>query len=82
MPIAAIHKCTNNKWRIGSGDCKFDSKQLAINAFEHWIKTKTKDAYQSLFQIIDENEFKLLSEIQDLADDIDIDNRIICKNCN
>ena len=41
-PLTAIHKCDNGKYRIGNGECKFDSYQVAVNAFEHWIQEKTQ----------------------------------------
>ncbi len=37
MPVS---KCSNDKWRIGRGDCKFSSKDKAENSFRHWVKTK------------------------------------------
>lgn len=37
MPVS---KCSNDKWRIGSGECKFHSEEKAENAFKHWIETK------------------------------------------
>lgn len=38
MPLTAIKKCPNGKYRIGNGECIYDSRQSAFNAYEHWIR--------------------------------------------
>jgi hypothetical protein len=48
MPLTAIHKCSNNKYRIGKGECKFDTREAAIAAFEHWIKDKMREVIQNV----------------------------------
>lgn len=33
-----VFKC-NGKWKIGkNGECRFNSKEAAENAFRHWVK--------------------------------------------
>lgn len=37
MPVI---KCSNNKWRIGSGKCMYDTKQKATKAYQAYLAKK------------------------------------------
>ncbi|NJO61030.1 MAG: hypothetical protein HC836_23050 [Richelia sp. RM2_1_2] len=74
MPVS---KCSNKKWRIGHGDCKFNSKEKAENAFKHWVKTK--EGVEMDFNIEDtvSMDIPLLIRIfeymhEDVKDDVEI----------
>ena len=36
-----VYQCPGGKWKIGkNGECKFQSKEKAENAFRHWVISK------------------------------------------
>lgn len=51
-PYPQIHKCPNGKYRIGKGECKFNSKADAILAFEHWIEEKVRKSVVEELRLI------------------------------
>jgi len=35
-----VKKCANGKWRIGSGECQYDTKKSAESAYEGYRASK------------------------------------------
>ncbi len=50
-----VHKCSNGKYKIGSGECIYDSKAKAESAYKGYLASKRKEL---------KNELKL--ELEDL----------------
>lgn len=46
-----VHKCSNGKWRIGEGECKYDSKEKAEKAYRAYLAQKNKKNEKMLEQI-------------------------------
>lgn len=46
MPTTAVNNkgCLTGKWRIGKGECKFNSRSAALAAYEHWIEELAEKA--------------------------------------
>ena len=40
MPVT---KCSNGKWKIGSGDCIYDSKEKAEQAYKGYLASKHEE---------------------------------------
>ena len=40
MPLS---KCSNGKWKIGSGDCIYSSKEKAEQAYKGYLATKYEE---------------------------------------
>lgn len=61
MPVL---KCSNGKWRIGSGDCKYDTKEKAI---EVWTAILASGAYGALKVSIDYDDVLSTDKGKELA---------------
>ena len=61
-PYPAIHKCQSGSYRIGSGGCKFKTKQAAINAYEHWIKSKKNVEMDDWYDALRQDQKELVEQ--------------------
>ena len=61
-----VHKCSNGKWRIGEGDCVYDTKEDAEKAYKAYLAEKHSNEEDILLKIkLDE----MKTIIEDIKDD-------------
>lgn len=41
-----VKKCSNGKWRIGSGDCQYDTKEDAESAYAGYRASKHSESVE------------------------------------
>jgi hypothetical protein len=47
-----VRKCPNGKWRIGSGECMYTSREKAVAAYQAYLAQNEIDRIISLYELI------------------------------
>jgi len=55
MPVL---KCSNGKWRIGTGDCIYETKESADSAYRGYLFKKSHESQSFEGKRFDENKLK------------------------
>jgi len=53
-----VHKCPNGKFRIGSGNCMYDSKEKAEKAYKGYLASKREELKYEISSL--EEDLKLI----------------------